>query len=225
MARSLTKIKQQIAQLQKQADSIQSSIIARIRKEIALHGLTAEHLFGSTAGTASAKERRPRVASAKSAGKPAKFADEQGNTWGGMGKRPQWIHDALSAGRSLDEFLVTAAKPAAKSKAKGQSEGNTCAEGRSGTGAQEGGNQEEAREGNGWRSHERRGAIQDTSQDHGRREERAGEEGSHREGAAERARGKRPDHRVTLCVEVRPRIPSHRADAAPAGSRRSDAEN
>jgi DNA-binding protein H-NS len=118
MARSLTKIKQQIAQLQKQADSIQSSIIARIRKEIALHGLTAEHLFGSTAGTASAKERRPRVASAKSAGKPAKFADEQGNTWGGMGKRPQWIHDALSAGRSLDEFLVTAAKPAAKSKAK-----------------------------------------------------------------------------------------------------------
>ena len=27
-------------------------------------------------------------------------------TWSGRGKRPQWIHDALAAGKSLDEFAV-----------------------------------------------------------------------------------------------------------------------
>lgn len=121
MARSLSRIKEQIAKLQQEADSIQSSAITRIRKEIASLGLTAEHLFGSGAVTGSTKAAHPRTVSAskkKAAAKPAKYADEQGNSWGGMGKRPQWVHDVLAAGRSLEEFLVNAVKPAAgKAKA------------------------------------------------------------------------------------------------------------
>lgn len=122
MARSLSKIKEQIAKLQQEADSIQSSAIARIRKEIASLGLTAEHLFGSTSATGSTKAAQPRSVPAnkrKAAAKPAKYADEQGNSWGGMGKRPQWVRDVLAAGRSLEDFLVNAAKPAAgKTKSK-----------------------------------------------------------------------------------------------------------
>ena len=125
MARSLSKIKEQIAKLQKEADSIQSSVIARIKKEIALHDLTAEHLFGSATAASSEKSKQHRAIAPKApatkkkaTGKPAKFADDQGNTWGGMGKRPQWIRDALEAGRTLGDFLVSAAKPAAKPKAK-----------------------------------------------------------------------------------------------------------
>ena len=38
---------------------------------------------------------------------PAKYADRAGNTWGGRGRRPQWLKDALAAGRRLDEFLAT----------------------------------------------------------------------------------------------------------------------
>lgn len=125
MARSLSKIKEQIAKLQKEADSIQSSVIARIKKEIALHDLTVEHLFGSATATSSEKSRQPRAVAPKApaakkeaTGKPTKFADDQGNTWGGMGKRPQWIREALEAGRTLEDFLVSAAKPAAKPKAR-----------------------------------------------------------------------------------------------------------
>lgn len=125
MPRTLSKIKEQIAKLQKEADSIQSSIIARIRKEIALHDLTVEHLFGSATAAGSDMAKQPRTVATKApvprkkaAGKPAKFADDQGNTWGGMGKRPQWIRDALEAGRTLEDFLVSATKPAAKPKAR-----------------------------------------------------------------------------------------------------------
>lgn len=125
MARSLSKIKEQIAKLQKEADSIQSSVIARIKKEIALHDLTVEHLFGSATATGSEQSTQPRasarkapVTKKKATGKAAKFADDQGNTWGGMGKRPQWIRDALEAGRALEEFLVNAAKPVSKRKAR-----------------------------------------------------------------------------------------------------------
>lgn len=111
MAKSLTKLKEQIAKLQKEADSIQSVVILRIKREIALHGLTPAHLFGvdaglstghvfKTAGQAKGVTQKSGVA------KPPKYVDEHGNAWGGMGKRPRWIHTALAAGRSLDEFLV-----------------------------------------------------------------------------------------------------------------------
>lgn len=122
MAKSLAKINEQIAKLQKEADALQSTVIARLKREIAQHGLTAEHLFGSTSRAlvkrASKAALKPaKVGKAKRAGaaKAAKYADDQGNAWGGVGKRPQWIHAALSTGHSLEEFLVGAKKvPATK---------------------------------------------------------------------------------------------------------------
>lgn len=117
MPTSLSKIKSQIEKLQKQAAAIESGIVVRIKAEIAKHGLTAEQLFGSSStarvggrGSAAAK---PKSTAKAGASKPAKFADGTGNTWGGMGKRPQWIHDALEAGKSLDAFLVSDKKLAA----------------------------------------------------------------------------------------------------------------
>lgn len=123
MAKSLAKINEQIAKLQKEADSIQSTVIARIKREIAQHGLTSEHLFGAAggsgaAGSAKGASKVAKTGSTKTAGatKPAKYADGQGNTWHGIGKRPQWIHEVLNAGQSLADFLVGAkkARPAAK---------------------------------------------------------------------------------------------------------------
>lgn len=118
MATSLSKIKNQIEKLQKQAESIQFTVISRIKKDIAQHGLTVDDLFGSSSSDAvgkstviqSRKSSKPKKAVAD---KPAKFADDKGNTWHGVGKRPQWIHDLLSAGRNLEEYLVGKRKPAA----------------------------------------------------------------------------------------------------------------
>jgi hypothetical protein len=49
MAKSLSSILNQIERLQKEAASIQSEVIDRIRKDISKYGLTPEQLFGDTA--------------------------------------------------------------------------------------------------------------------------------------------------------------------------------
>ncbi|MDG0857496.1 hypothetical protein EXH46_27385 [Pelomonas puraquae] len=98
----------QIERLQKQAAAIQNEVITRIRKDIAKYGLTAEQLFGSvTSRTAATKAVTKQAKPTKA----PKYGDGAGNTWGGMGKRPAWIHEALAAGKSLEDFLI--AKPAA----------------------------------------------------------------------------------------------------------------
>jgi len=126
MAKSLSSILSQIERLQKEAASIQMEVIDRMRKEIAKYGLTPDQLFGEV------KSRGARAAKpAKKASKArvAKYADGSGNTWGGMGKRPEWLRQALEAGKSLEEFLIggdkpkaassrRASKPAAKAKRK-----------------------------------------------------------------------------------------------------------
>jgi DNA-binding protein H-NS len=107
MAKSLSQIKSQIEKLQKEAEAIRASVVARLRKEMAQHGLTAEDLMGG-GGDVVNNGRRPKSKPSAHAKAP-KYADGTGNTWGGMGKRPAWIRTALEAGRSLEEFLVGAA--------------------------------------------------------------------------------------------------------------------
>jgi DNA-binding protein H-NS len=116
MAKSLSSILNQIERLQKEAASIQSEVIDRIKKEIAKYSLTPEQLFGQ------ATARRAAVVKPKQKSAPkvraAKFADGAGNTWGGMGKRPEWLRQALEAGRALEEFLVAGAGAKPSSAAK-----------------------------------------------------------------------------------------------------------
>lgn len=35
---------------------------------------------------------------------PAKYADKNGNTWTGKGRRPKWLNDAIATGRTLADF-------------------------------------------------------------------------------------------------------------------------
>jgi len=37
---------------------------------------------------------------------PAKYADDNGNTWTGKGRRPKWLKDALAKGKTLAEFDI-----------------------------------------------------------------------------------------------------------------------
>lgn len=112
MAKSLSQIQNQIQKLQKEAEAIRSAVVARIRKEMAQHGLTVEDLLAEARSTFVGNGRRAKSKAAST--KPPKYADGAGNTWGGMGKRPGWIREALEAGRSLDEFLLGAVRKAAK---------------------------------------------------------------------------------------------------------------
>jgi hypothetical protein len=38
---------------------------------------------------------------------PAKYADENGNTWTGKGRRPKWLNDAFATGKTLADFDIS----------------------------------------------------------------------------------------------------------------------
>ncbi len=93
MSKSLADLREQIEQLQREATQLEREVIERMRREIALHGITAKQLFD---------EPHPGPAE----GRAAKYGDRLGNTWGGRGKRPGWLREALASGRRLEDFLL-----------------------------------------------------------------------------------------------------------------------
>ena len=112
MAKTYEQIQHQIAALQAEAERIRrkelDDVIGRIREAIKFYGITATDL-GLERKSAPKTAIKRGKAVGKSAARPAPvvaFKDGQGGTWGGRGKRPQWLRDALAAGRSLDEFRV-----------------------------------------------------------------------------------------------------------------------
>ncbi len=102
MTQTYSQVTRQIAALQSKAEQLKKreieGVVERIRAAIKAYGLTSEHLFGA----ASVTSRAP----AKGGKRVAKqqYADGQGNVWGGMGPRPQWLRTALADGRRLEEF-------------------------------------------------------------------------------------------------------------------------
>ena len=95
---------EQIAQLRKQAEDLRNQeragVIEELRKKIAEYGLTASDLkLGTRAGKRSAATAAPKSA--------AKYRSPTGETWsGGRGRKPRWITEALTAGKSLSDFEI-----------------------------------------------------------------------------------------------------------------------
>ena len=84
-------------------------VVGRIREAIDAYGLTAEDLGFSVKSKSAGKAAPAKKRGAKAKAKPAavvKFRNDSGGTWGGLGKRPQWLRDALAAGKTLDDFKV-----------------------------------------------------------------------------------------------------------------------
>lgn len=117
MSKSYSQVIKQIEALKVEAEKLRrkevGDVVARIREAITHYGLTAADLGLGTKAAKASKAAKPSAAPAKKrqakAGKPApvvKFRDEAGRSWGGIGKRPQWLRDALAAGKTLDDFKV-----------------------------------------------------------------------------------------------------------------------
>jgi DNA-binding protein H-NS len=84
----------------------------RIRETIEHYGLTASDLGlavkakpGPKAGGAPKRRKRKGGGAAKAAA-VVKYSNGAGGTWGGRGKRPQWLRDAINSGKQLSDFLV-----------------------------------------------------------------------------------------------------------------------
>jgi DNA-binding protein H-NS len=115
MTKSYAQIVKQIKALEAEAEKARRTeidgVITRIREAIQFYNLSAADLgLTAKAKTEGAKafpaKRKKRKAAAPKAPAAAKYADGQGNTWVGRGKRPQWLRDALAAGKQLSEFAV-----------------------------------------------------------------------------------------------------------------------
>lgn len=112
---SLADIEAQIEQLKKQAEELRAAevagVVSRIKEAIAHYGLTAQQLgFNSSKRTERAAVIPKKPAAKKQSPKKfgvAKYADGEGRTWTGHGKRPGWFKDAIAAGKSADELLVS----------------------------------------------------------------------------------------------------------------------
>lgn len=118
---TLQSINAQIAALQAKADALRKrevgEVIAKIKDAIAHYGLTAADLGLASNGAKSARlkgigkrtgkpaTRKIKGGSGKSA-RPAKFRDDEGHTWSGIGKRPDWFKAALAAGKTPQDLLV-----------------------------------------------------------------------------------------------------------------------
>ncbi|SCK09656.1 DNA-binding protein H-NS [Variovorax sp. HW608] len=122
MVQTYAQIQKQIVTLQQKADVIRAKevggVIDRIKVAIAHYELTPEQLFGAKSAT----KKTASGGVVKKGGRNS-YSDGNGNTWGGWGKRPTWLREALAAGMRLEDFqvgapAVSAAKDAAKKPAR-----------------------------------------------------------------------------------------------------------
>ena len=111
----LVKLRQQIADMEKQAADLQKknrpAVLAELREQMAAYGITAEEL-----SRPAAKAARPKAAQAKAAslskGKkpavpsPAKYCGPQGQEWTGRGTVPKWLNELLVDGKTREDFLI-----------------------------------------------------------------------------------------------------------------------
>ena len=83
----------QIAEMQQ---ALRAEALAEIRARMREHQISVEDLASSGRSTQREKSKTA----------PKYRNSETGKTWSGRGKRPQWIHDALADGQSLDKYLI-----------------------------------------------------------------------------------------------------------------------
>jgi DNA-binding protein H-NS len=113
MAKTLAQLKAEIDKLQAEASALhdkeRKEVIGRIKEAIASYGLTAADLgltgrrAGGPSGTAEVPRkgaRRGRGSSAKKSTGAVKYRDDQGNSWTGHGRRPNWFVQALANGKT-----------------------------------------------------------------------------------------------------------------------------
>jgi DNA-binding protein H-NS len=111
---TLAHIQKQIAALEAKAAKLREAekagVIARIKEAIEVYGIAPRELYSSTPVKVVKSKQKKTVV-----GGP-RFADGMGNTWIGRGPYPQWVREALEAGKKLADFAVGggAAEAAAK---------------------------------------------------------------------------------------------------------------
>jgi len=123
----LVKLRQQIAEMEKQAAELQKknrpAVLAELREQMAAYGITAEELGRPAAKTRAAKAPPAKPAASPTKGKkplvssPAKYRGPEGQTWTGKGTAPKWLNDLVASGKTREDFLISQSAPASSDAA------------------------------------------------------------------------------------------------------------
>ncbi|HEY8708985.1 MAG TPA: H-NS histone family protein [Burkholderiaceae bacterium] len=109
MTKTYEQLIKQIDTLSREADKLKrkerEGVISRMKEAISIYDITANDL-GLTLSRLKGKAAGTRKAGKSKSARAARFRDEAGNVWVGRGPRPQWLRDALAAGKSLADFAV-----------------------------------------------------------------------------------------------------------------------
>ena len=109
MTKTLAQLEKQMLRLQKQADALiakeKVGVIARVKEAILHYELKPADLFPSGRPGKRVKPVRSAAAGKKPT-RPAKYRDASGNSWSGIGKRPNWFKQALAEGKTEKDLLV-----------------------------------------------------------------------------------------------------------------------
>jgi len=111
MTQTYTQIQKQIATLAREAEKLKrkevDGVVAKIKQAIATYGLTAADLgLGSKRVQKARAAKSPKKSGNGKYSRSVKYRDSAGNTWVGRGPRPQWLRDALAAGKQLEDFAA-----------------------------------------------------------------------------------------------------------------------
>lgn len=105
-----------IQELIREREAIEARILEETRKGRmeAMHQIRAIANEYSLSGSDLSRLGVDARATNSAANRPAKYRNPAtGATWTGMGKRPQWLRDAVEAGKPISSFLIGSAIPAA----------------------------------------------------------------------------------------------------------------
>lgn len=107
MTKTYEQLIKQIDTLSREADKLKrkerEGVIARMKEAITIYDITAFDLgLSKSKGKPAGAHKAGKSKSARA----ARFRDDAGNIWVGRGPRPQWLRDALAAGKSLADFAV-----------------------------------------------------------------------------------------------------------------------
>lgn len=115
MTKTYAQVVKQIESLKVEAEKLRRNeidgVIDRIRGAISFYNLSAADLGLTTRAkpgpkAATPAKRKKRKGGAAKSPAVVKFANGSGGTWGGIGKRPTWLREALAGGKQLSDFAV-----------------------------------------------------------------------------------------------------------------------
>lgn len=102
MSRSYAEIQAQINQLKIEAEAARkaelANVIDEIKTKMATHDISIEDL---------GKLSKIKKAAKSKSDTPAKYKGPKGELWGGgLGRKPQWVHDVLAANGNLEDYRI-----------------------------------------------------------------------------------------------------------------------